>query len=121
MKKMKGEDAEAHYTIIDPETGEYNKIKPEYCTMSRRPGIGAEWIKQFKNDVYPNDYVVINGKEVRPPRYYDSILSAAELETIKKKRQEDKILIDRYDENMDRLWVREEVKLRKLEKLVRNL
>jgi beta-mannanase len=89
--------------------------------MSRRKGIGAEWIEKYKSDVYPNDYVVINGKEVRPPRYYDSFLSETELEEIKKKRQENKILIDRYDENMDRLWVREEVKVRKLEKLVRNL
>jgi hypothetical protein len=121
MKKMKGEAAEEYYKVIDPETGEVLDIKPEYCTMSRNKGIGREWIEKYKDDVYPNDYVVINGKEVRPPRYYDNILSESELEEIKKKRQENKILIDRYDENMDRLWVQEEVKMRKLEKLVRNL
>jgi hypothetical protein len=121
MKKMKGEAAEDYYKTVDPHTGEVLDIKPEYCTMSRRPGIGAAWIEKYKNDVYPNDYVVINGKEVRPPRYYDNILSEEELEQLKKKRQENKILIDRYDENMDRLWVQEEVKMRKLEKLVRNL
>jgi hypothetical protein len=121
MKKIKGDAAEQHYQVTDPETGEVLPIKPEYCTMSRKKGIGYTWFEKYKNDVYPNDYVVVNGKEVRPPRYYDSLLEEQELQQIKKVRQENTVLIDRYDENMDRLWVQEEVKMRKLEKLIRNL
>lgn len=39
--------------------------------MSRRPGIGAGWIDQFGDEVYGGDSVIVNGKEQRPPRYYD--------------------------------------------------
>ena len=28
--------------------------------------------EKFKDDVYPHDYVVVNGRKVRPPKFYDS-------------------------------------------------
>ena len=68
MKKINGEKAEAHY--VNKETGEI--LKPEYTTMSRRPGgLGAEWLKKYKTDVYPGDFVVVRGKKMKPPKYYD--------------------------------------------------
>jgi hypothetical protein len=122
MKKHKGEGAEDHYTRWCPETGEGTQVDPEYCTMSRKPGIGYEWFQKFKTDVYPNDYVVINGHKVNPPRYYDNLLSEEELEEVKKKRQEKAPdVINEYGEAMDRLWVSQEIKIKKLERLIRNL
>lgn len=44
----------------------------EYVTMSRRPGIGTNWITKFSSDIYPNGSVIINGKKVKPPKFYDS-------------------------------------------------
>jgi hypothetical protein len=122
MKKHKGEGKDEHYTTTDPRTGEIHKIQPEYCTMSRRSGLGYDWFQKYKDDVYPNDYVICNGHEIKPPRYYDSLLPEHELLAIKKKRQEaaDDPITD-YDDRMDRLFVEEEVKIRKLETLVRNL
>lgn len=73
-KKITGEAAESHYEWVDQETGEIHKLKPEYTTMSRRPGLGKEWFERFKSDVYPHDYVVIDGKKHPPPRYYDKLL-----------------------------------------------
>ena len=122
MKKHKGEGAEDHYTRWCPETGEGTVVAPEYCTMSRKPGIGYEWLKKYKADVYPHDYVVINEHKVKPPRYYDSLLSEEELAEVKARRIEDSPeTISEYGEAMDRLWVSEEIKLRKLELLIRNL
>lgn len=73
---------------LDPLTGECWDVKPEYATMSRRPGIGAEWLKRFKSDVYPHDYVVTAaGTKVSPPRYYDSFLSEAESLEVKDLRR----------------------------------
>jgi len=43
----------------------------EYVTMSRRPGIGADWIDQFFSDVYPKDFITIRGVKCKPPKYYD--------------------------------------------------
>ena len=122
MKKHKGEGAEDHYTRWCPITGEGIPVDPEYCTMSRMPGIGRTWLEKYKADVYPHDYVVINNHKVKPPRYYDSLLSEEELAEIKAKRiKETKETITEYGEAMDRLWVSEEIKIKRLEQLIRNL
>jgi hypothetical protein len=85
MKKINGDLAEEHY--VDAETGEI--LNPEYTTMSRRPGIGRGWYDKYANDVYPHDYVIVNGVKCRPPKYYDGVLSTErpyEFEEIKQTR-----------------------------------
>lgn len=50
----------------------YEQKEPEYVTMSRRPGIAHEWFKKYKSDVYPGDYVAMEGGfKSLPPKYYD--------------------------------------------------
>lgn len=121
-KKITGKDAENHYIYWDPLTGEGTPIQPEYATMSRKPGIGKEWFDKYKSDVYPHDYVVVKKHKIRPPRYYDKLLTEEELAKIKIKRQEElPEVIDQYDENMDRLWVQEAVKEERLKILIREL
>lgn len=51
--------------------GEECELKREYSTMSRRPGIGAGWLRRFAGEVYPADGVVVNGCLRKPPRFYD--------------------------------------------------
>lgn len=133
LKKQTGENAEDYYFRYDPLTGEGRGVEPEYCTMSRgnnlpedhpgaTRGIGYSWLKKYKEDVYPHDYVVINNHKVKPPRYYDNCLPEEELVQLKKTRAEQSTeLIDQYNEAMDRLWVQEEIKIKRLEQLIRNL
>lgn len=126
MKKQRGEGAKEHYSNwIDPITGEITEVKPEYATMSRRPGIGKSWFEQYKDDVYPNDYCVIRGHEVPPPRYYDELLKEyypEEYEEVKAKRKKNAPeLYENYDERMDRLWVSQIVKEEALKRLIREL
>lgn len=46
---------------------------PEYASMSRRPGLGRDWIRQYGREVYQADRVVVrDGGEWKPPAYYDS-------------------------------------------------
>lgn len=66
MKKITGEDAQCHY----------NGKRPEYVTMSRRPGIGKGWFQKWKGDVYPDDFIVVRGVKMKPPRFYDSLMEA---------------------------------------------
>lgn len=73
-KKVTGPAADDHYRIVDPDTGEIFNRVPEFTRMSLKPGIGADWYKKFRSEVYPLDRVVVNGKEVKPPRYYDELL-----------------------------------------------
>jgi hypothetical protein len=122
MKKQTGEKAEDHYMRWCPETGEGTAIDPEYCTMSRKPGIGKSWIEKYKKDVYPHDYVVINEHKVKPPRFYDQQLDEDELRKLKDQRiKEADDPIKDYGPEMDRLWVSQEIKIKKLERLIRNL
>lgn len=122
MKKQTGDGAEDHYTRWDPLTGEGRGVEPEYCTMSRMPGIGRTWLEKYKSDVYPHDYVIINNHQVKPPRYYDSLLPEEELNELKLRRIEQAPeTINEYNEAMDRLWVSEEIKIKRLELLIRNL
>lgn len=65
MKKVYGPGADDWYA----------GRKPEYLTMSRRPGIGSEFIKKFRKDIYPSDEMVVNGVVTKPPRYYDDLVA----------------------------------------------
>lgn len=73
MKKQNGDRAWIKYgEVVDEATGEVtHKRIPEYTTMSRRPGIGSVWIEKYMDDVYPRDQVIVNGKPMRPPKFYD--------------------------------------------------
>jgi len=124
MKKVNGDLADEHYTVVDPETGELlGKKEPEYTTMSRRPGIASAWFDRFADDVYPSDFVTVRGKKMRPPKFYDRLMEETrpyEMEDIKNLRVENaKAHAD--NNTPERLAVREKVQLMKLDKLPRNL
>lgn len=95
LKKVNGKLAAQHYELIDcdMESGEVRSVidrKPEYCTMSRRGGIGKSWFESFSSDVYPSDQIVVPDMGIfKPPRYYDSLYEVANPEgfaTVKAKR-----------------------------------
>lgn len=64
LKKITGKAASDHY----------QGRKPEYATMSRRPGIGQGWYKKYKSDIYPDGFIVHQGQKMRPPKYYSNQL-----------------------------------------------
>lgn len=78
MKKITGDAAEEHYKVVDPDTGEVSWRAPEFNRMSLKPGIGSNFVDQFMSDIYPHDYLVINGKKSKPPRYYDKRFEAVD-------------------------------------------
>lgn len=57
---------------------EYGLREPEYATQSRRPGIGKPWLEKWNTDVFPNDFVVLDGVKQRVPTYYDDLVSSSE-------------------------------------------
>lgn len=70
LAKVLGEKAEEHYRRVDTDTGEVFGIKPEYITMSLKPGIGALWWDKYKSDLFPSDECVIDGQKLGVPEYY---------------------------------------------------
>lgn len=115
MKKVSGDVAESHYQVLTSD-GEIIDREPEFTVMSRRPGIGAGWFDRYHSEVYSFDTVITNGREAKPPRFYDlrfELLDAMRLETLKKVRRR-KALMNKADNTLRRLRVRETVELRKL-------
>lgn len=70
-KKVRRQDHPDHYVRVDPASGELVEIEREYGRMSRNPALGRRWIEQFWEDAYPRDFVVMDGRPLKPPRYYD--------------------------------------------------
>jgi hypothetical protein len=123
MKKQTGKSAESHYKRIDPETGEYLNLKPEFNKMSLKPGIGCDFYKKYTSDIYPQDYVILRGKKVKPPKYYDKqykIDHPYEYDELLYMR-ENNAKLNSEDNTPERLIVKETVTLAKLQKLKRNL
>lgn len=123
MKKINGDAAAEHYTRTDHITGEQIHIEPEYSTMSRRPGIGAEWIKKYHADCYPSDSITVRGVQQSLPRYYDDIYQLdfpVEIERIKQARKQS-MRKHLKDNTPDRLLVRETVKIEQTKSLIRTL
>lgn len=89
-KITKKDGAFEHYNDIDYETGEIiNERIPEYCTMSRMPGIGKTWYEKYKKDLYPKDFVTHDGMKFKIPQYYDKLLEAEDprlMKLIKERR-----------------------------------
>lgn len=81
FKKLSGPAADE----ADPESGlrPYDRQLPdgtvfevpkEMLFCSKRPAIGLEWFLKYGREVYPSDKVVMNGREYKPPKYYDKLL-----------------------------------------------
>lgn len=123
MKKVTGHNAKAHYERVDQDTGEIYQLAPEFNHMSLKPGIGATWYSKWKKDVYPHDFVVVNGKEVKPPKYYDTLFSREfpdAFEELKFRREADGR--SRYlDNTPERLAVKAKVTQARISTLQRSL
>jgi len=121
MKKRNGPQSAGHYEFVD-DYGVVYQRKPEFTTMSRQPGVGAKWLEKYASDVYPDDFVIINGKRMRPPRYYDQnfeLLDPLEMQKIKWTRKRN--LRTHADNNTPtRLGVRHKIAHKKLGQLPRN-
>ena len=122
MKKITGATATNHYEQVDETTGEIFQLLPEFTTMSRRPGIGKDWYDKYKSEIYDHDNVVIKGRTMRPPRFYDKQhekTDPSDYARVKRARVRD--ARQHADNNTpERLSVRETVTQAKLNRLPRD-
>lgn len=73
-KKIKGPDAESYY----------DGRQPEFCLMSRKPGIGKAWFDKWKSDVLNIDGMAKDHLTYMPPKYYDNIIAFTDPDKYKK-------------------------------------
>lgn len=108
VKKVYGRDSDLAY--VDAATGAVRRS--EFCTMSRRPGIGAWWFERFGSEVLPADYVIVEGKKKRVPRFYSNRFEMSDPEgfgAVKEARELAVLARPVEDRAFERLAVEEEV------------
>lgn len=126
-KKVNGANASQHYQNIDQRTGEVHRLKPEYATMSRRPGIGHQHLHKYKQEIYDSDEVILMrngvGHASKPPNYYDRLLEKLDPDLyaeIKDERECALSLSSIYERSPKRLFVKETVKTAQIHALKRS-
>lgn len=109
-KKIYGEKADDYY----------QGREPEYSTMSNRPGIGAIYFEQYKNELYQHDSISRNGRTFPLPRFYTNRFTDEQQKKLKADRQ---ISLQKNADNntIARLRVREKVQESKLKHISRPL
>lgn len=121
VDKMTGPSAEDWYSWVDDD-GVVHEVVPEYNDMSRKPGLGAKYFSKYHAEVYAHDSVIINGREVRPPRFYDTRFDTIDpkwMQVLKRKRRR-MALIHREDNTPERRRVREKVAVLNLAQMKRD-
>ena len=126
VQKVTGDRAKSHYEFVTDD-GEVVDRVPEFNRMSLNPAVGKRWLEKFRSDVYPRDYVVVNGVKTKPPKYYDALferdnpLDFAEL-VAKREFDMSQLRVQDPDEFRDlRMCVKEQVTLARSGQLKRTL
>lgn len=123
LKKITGPSAEEHYKRLIVETGELVSVQPEYITMSLKPAIGKLWYEKFHSDVFPADEVILRGRKLKPPKYYEKLYDISDhddMEKIKGQRIKERSK-HKEDQTPARLSDRKICKLAQIKTLSRSL
>lgn len=123
LKKIYGDKAYEHYQTVDLITGQIYQLQTEYAEQSRNPGIGKSWYDQYKNDLFPRDECIINGRIMKPPKYYTTIYQKEEPQQYEQIQQARKRFFGQHkqDTTWQRLIDREQVKNAQIQNLNRKL
>lgn len=115
-----GKTNQEHYMVVDPETGEVHFINPEFCLMSRRPGIGHDWLRYYRADT-DKDFITLRGVKHKLPKYYDSIIEQEDIEAMleRKDQRRKRAAAVASDNTIERLAVKRKVKEAQLTHLKR--
>lgn len=116
VKKITGEKAKEHYQIVEVNTGEIIQRHPEFARMSRKPGIGAQWLAEYSGDLYPKGYITDGkGHKTPPPEYFNKLFEKwypEAFQLMKEERKEENF--ERYNDwNQARYDAREIIQTKK--------
>lgn len=122
FKKQLGDKNPEHYLRTSPINGHVYQVAKEFAVMSRRPGLATTWFEKFKTDAFPSDFLIVEGKRVKPPQFYFDKLSELEQQRIKRVRKRFSIQPrQKLNSTSARLKEREEVQRLRLQRLQRPL
>lgn len=122
-KKITGDLAEEHYKQVHPTTTDIVQLEPEFCLQSRRPGIGGDFYRKYKED-FRKGYITHNGTRHNLSRFYNKQFEKEDperYETLKNQKSEFAKEFMHTDEALPkRQKVKETIKLRQTQKLIRD-
>lgn len=116
LKKKYGQDGEKW-------KNEY-QIEQEFLRMSLKPGIGYKFYEQFKDDIYPHDYLIIrDGIKCKPARYYNKLYQKSNPQEYEELINKRKLALNNnwMDNTKKRLAVKCKVKLAAIKSLTRDI
>lgn len=123
MKKVDGKKREeGHYAVYDADGLVFERA-PEFAIMSRRPGIGRSYYEKYGEEVRLHDSVVVNGVEVKPPRYYDNVSDKVQPALLHYQKRDRKraAVLSKDDNTPERLRVKEAIAEKTLERKTRSV
>ena len=104
VKKITGERAHHHYMRFDTEFGGAPYwLYPEYATMSRKPGIGAQFAEKYYRDMRRGTVPLPFDKKKfgKIPRFYDQIHELKDPEGFKELKERRKEFKEEHPEMFD--------------------
>jgi len=110
LKKINGPIAADHYTRVHPLTGAVSQVRPEFATMSTKPGIGHGWFERWEADCFPSNFVVIDGEKFPVPKYYKARLkNSFKYPGSRPEKEETLLAIDDFDvlSRKGKQWLRD--------------
>lgn len=122
IKKQLNRGDDQKYYRLSPVDGHLYEVAKEFAVMSRRPGIGTTWFEKFQADAFPSDFLIVEGRRVKPPLFYLNKLVEAEQTKIKRGRKRFSVQPrQKLNSTSERLKVRAEVHRLRLQRLQRPL
>ncbi len=112
LKKITGDESVLHYA---------GRI-PEFSTQSRRPGIARRWFEKYRHDL-DKGFVTAKGVKLPPAAYYKNLYKEHYGDEYTYLQERNRQKIDPYDPelSLNRLRVKEKLKLLKIKQLKRQI
>lgn len=121
-KKQIGRKDADYYNRVSPIDGKTYEVAREFAVMSRRPGLATTWFEKFKTDAFPSDFLIVDGRRVKPPAFYFEKLEELQQEQIRRQRKRFAAQPrQKFQSTAARLKEREEVHRLRLQRLQRPL
>lgn len=107
-KDTVGDYVSDQFRLIDPTTGLYVDRKKPYLRSSNRKGIGYQFYKDYWQDMFPSDELIIDGVKYAPPQYFTDQLAKDQPELAQdvirarfEKSQDPRVLAEKTPERLE--------------------
>lgn len=82
----------------DTKLYQVNNLTPEFVVMSRNPGIGYNFVEQYKGLLLRQKNVRFKGKAIAMPRYYENkVFDTEELKELRKAEKQEHVVDDSHN------------------------